>query len=329
MEGARAPIDAVAVEARPDRCPYSRAFTAEFADNPACQTFQAANFTVADLRHLPLRTTLTCAHLTVGNGTQNGSRFYPRCALGSPEDRLRWLAKVGTARLDVVRSLEEEFEAEMAAKRDQLLAAKEQLLADAAGDPAAEAELELQLATFLEAAGAFIAKRAVRFEDVGLPPEQLSDLLGDWASAWARIRDADGHPGSDLPLSIFARESPSFLLSDRAAQPDPSTNSQAPVGMVLEHTADPGGLRVSGNVDVSNSMVLAAAVSAAAAAMTDVTVDFSGILFCDLSGLRALVQAAAQLDGGRRIRVVGLPDHLVRATLLAGWARLPGLVFDS
>jgi anti-anti-sigma factor len=329
VEGARAPIDAGPVDTRPDRCPYSRAFTAEFVENPCCPAFQATTFTVADLRHRPLNTTLTCQHLTVGNGQQNGGRFYPRCGLGSTDDRLGWLAAVGTARLDVVRSLEEEFETEMAATRDHLLEARERLLTAVAGDPTAQAELELRLAAFLDGAAAFVAKRAVRFADVGLAADQLSELLAEWALTWARSRDSHGPAISDLPLSIFARESPAFLPDANGSQPAAQTSDVSAAGLVLEHTAEPCGLRLGGNIDVSNSMVLAAALSAAAASMTEVTVDFRGVLFCDLSGLRALVQAAAQIDGGRRIRVVGLPDHLLRATRLAGWAALPGLVFES
>jgi anti-anti-sigma factor len=328
VEGARAPIDAVSVEARPDRCPYSRAFTAEFVENPCCPAFQATTFTVADLRNRPLNTTLTCRHLTVGNGHQNGGRFYPRCGLGSADDRLRWLAAVGTARLDVVRSLEEEFEAAMAERRNQLFEARERLLTAAAGDATAEAELELRLTEFRDGAATFVAKRAARFADVGLAADQLSELLAEWASTWARSRDSHGPAISDLPLSIFARESPTFLPDADGRQAGSQEGDVGSAGLVLEHTADPCGLRLGGNIDVSNSMVLAAALSAAAASMTEVTVDFRGVLFCDLSGLRALVQAAAQIDGGRRIRVVGLPDHLLRATRLAGWAAIPGLVFE-
>lgn len=329
MEGARAPIDAVPVDARPDRCPHSRAFTAEFVENPCCSAFQATTFTVADLRHRPLNTTLTCRHLTVGNGQQNGGRFYPRCGLGSAEDRLRWLAAFGTARLDVVRSLEEEFEAEMAEGRDQLLEARERLLAAAAGDSTALADFELRLIEFVDGASAFIAERAVRFADVGLAADQLSELLAEWASTWARSRDSHGPAISDLPLSIFARESPTFVPGGNGSRPGPQAGDAGAAGLVLEHTADPCGLRLGGNIDVSNSMVLAAALSAAAASMAEVTVDFRGVLFCDVSGLRALVQAAGQIDGGRRIRVVGLPDHLLRAIRLAEWAPLPGLVFES
>ncbi|HEX4754753.1 MAG TPA: STAS domain-containing protein [Candidatus Dormibacteraeota bacterium] len=332
VEGARAPLEAVPVDARPDRCPYSRSFTAEFVENPCCPAFQATTFTVADLRHRPLNTTLTCQHLTVGNGQQNGGRFYPRCGLGSADDRLRWLAGFGSARLDVVRSLEEEFEAEMAERRDQLVEARERLLPAAAGDSTAPADFELRLTEFVDGAAAFIAARAVRFADVGLPADQLSELLADWASTWARSRDGHGPAISDLPLSIFARESPTFVPGGNAIQPGPPADDAGSAGLVLEHTADPCGLRLGGNIDVSNSMVLAAALSAAlsaaAASLAEVTVDFRGVLFCDVSGLRALVQAAAHIDGGRRIRVVGLPDHLLRATRLAEWAALPGLVFE-
>ncbi len=216
----------------------------------------------------------------------------------------------------------------MAERRHQLLESRERLLAAATGDASAQAEFESRLAEFLDGAAAFIAKRAVRFADVGLAADQLSELLAEWASTWARSRDSHGPAISDLPLSIFARESPTFLPVGNGSRTDPQTGDVSAAGLVLEHTADPCGLRLGGNIDVSNSMVLAAALSAAAASMTEVTVDFRGVLFCDLSGLRALVQAAAQIDGGRRIRVVGLPEHLLRATRLAEWAALPGLVFE-
>lgn len=107
MEGVRAPIDVFPVAERPDRCPYSRGFSPEFAENPGCPAFQAAAFRVADLRNRPLGTAMTCHHLTVGQSGPNGGRFYPRCGLGSADDRLRWLATLGTARPAVDPSLEE------------------------------------------------------------------------------------------------------------------------------------------------------------------------------------------------------------------------------
>ncbi|HEX4580161.1 MAG TPA: hypothetical protein VH498_09195 [Candidatus Dormibacteraeota bacterium] len=106
MEGVRAPIDVFPIGERPDRCPYSRAFTREFAESPCCPAFQAAAFTGTDLRNRPLGTTVTCQHLTVGQGGSNGGRFYPRCGLGSAEARLHWLATDGTTRPDIAPSLE-------------------------------------------------------------------------------------------------------------------------------------------------------------------------------------------------------------------------------
>jgi hypothetical protein len=77
----------------------------------------------------------------------------------------------------------------MAARRTQLLEARERLHTAAVGDSTAEAQFELRLTEFVDGAAACIAKRAVRFADVGLPPNQLSELLAERASAWARSRE--------------------------------------------------------------------------------------------------------------------------------------------
>ncbi|TMD83822.1 MAG: hypothetical protein E6I74_04565 [Chloroflexi bacterium] len=47
------------------------------------------NFDATDSRNKPLGSWPTCRHLTTGNDVENRGRFYPRCALGSPEQRLQ------------------------------------------------------------------------------------------------------------------------------------------------------------------------------------------------------------------------------------------------
>ena len=47
-------------------------------------------FTTVDSHGLPRGTWLTCAHLGSGSHPQQSGRFYPRCALGTVEDRLRF-----------------------------------------------------------------------------------------------------------------------------------------------------------------------------------------------------------------------------------------------
>jgi hypothetical protein len=76
------------IEAKADRCPYPRPFAEDFSDCPA---FEATLFDASDSRNKPLGTWATCRHLITGNDVENRGRFYPRCALGSPEQRLQWL----------------------------------------------------------------------------------------------------------------------------------------------------------------------------------------------------------------------------------------------
>lgn len=105
-----------------DRCPYSRSFSPEFADNPACGAHQPATFTATDTSDRALRAALTCSHLTIGTHPRHRGRFYPRCGLGDAGARLHWVATVTPGRLAVMRSLEEELDeltrADRAALRD-------------------------------------------------------------------------------------------------------------------------------------------------------------------------------------------------------------------
>src|SRR5438874_13506263 len=86
------------VKQQADRCPFPRPFAREFVDCPA---FQAVAFLAADSHNKPLGSWHTCRHLTAGNDVQQRGRFYPRCALGSREERLQWLGQVTLARLDM------------------------------------------------------------------------------------------------------------------------------------------------------------------------------------------------------------------------------------
>jgi len=74
------------IEAKADRCPFPRPFPADFAD---CPSFEPMSFEATDSQDKPLGTWSTCRHLTTGSDVDNRGRFYPRCALGSPEQRLQ------------------------------------------------------------------------------------------------------------------------------------------------------------------------------------------------------------------------------------------------
>src|SRR5256712_10645058 len=90
-----------------DRCIYPRPFPEGF---DACPAFQATSFIAADSRNKPLGTWRTCRHLGTGNDLENRGRFYPRCALGDPRQRLQWLAQASPAKLDIVPALQAEFD---------------------------------------------------------------------------------------------------------------------------------------------------------------------------------------------------------------------------
>ncbi|TMD19653.1 MAG: hypothetical protein E6I99_15155 [Chloroflexi bacterium] len=74
------------IEVKADRCPYPRPFREDFAE---CPSYEPMNFDATDSRNKPLGSWPTCRHLTTGNDVENRGRFYPRCALGSPEQRLQ------------------------------------------------------------------------------------------------------------------------------------------------------------------------------------------------------------------------------------------------
>ena len=312
-----------------DRCPYSRAFNAEFAANPACPAYQAASFTVLDTANRPLRSAVTCRHLTVGSDGRRRGRFYPRCGLGDAADRLGWVAAVTPGRVAVMRSLEEEFDDFARDDRARLIDAKARLLDGVADDGAAMDALEVELSAFLDRVDRFIDERGDRLADIGLDGTELRLLLSEWSLGWLRSQHVFG-PALDVRPPGLGPRAAAFLGAGQVAGSARTSHADEVVTLagrlVIEPTEAPRGLRLRGEIDAGNSDAIATAVSGALAQGGDVAVDFSGVLFCDLSGLRALVRAATSATDGGRVVVTGLPSHLQRAIGIVGWSELPALV---
>ncbi|MDQ2960311.1 MAG: STAS domain-containing protein [Candidatus Dormibacteraeota bacterium] len=310
-----------------DRCPYSRSFSPAFADQPACSAYQAMTFVVTDMSHRALGAALTCRHLTVGADTAHPGRYYPRCGLGAMDRRERWLAGVTPARLEVMRSLDDEFELLLASDRLELLEAKARVLLAPDEDPEPLEELEAMLGRFLDRTDGLIAERSARLADVGLSDDALRLLLHDWSLAWLRSRDVFPPHIADMPLAGISPQSAALLGGNLA--PDGGQVGGTVVftagALTVERVADPPHVRLRGQIDVANSEALVTGVMAAAGDTDEILVDFGDVLFCDVSGLRALVMAAAELGGSRRIVLANLPAELRRAVTLVGWAKLPGL----
>jgi anti-anti-sigma factor len=96
--------------------------------------------------------------------------------------------------------------------------------------------------------------------------------------------------------------------------------------LAVTRTHAPAGLRFAGEIDESN----VGALTEALADNSDgarLHVDLSPLLFCDVSGIRALVAHAETLDADHRLILHGLPEQIEKVLDVLGWSELPGLAF--
>ena len=315
---------------QPDRCPYPRPFAEDFADCPA---YQGTSFLAADSRNQPLGEWRTCRHLTAGNQLENQGRFYPRCALGSRPQRLQWVAQVSLARVDVVQALQDEFDGFSLPHRRQLAEARSRLHA-ASRTRTTEAETEELIDGFLQAIDRFLSANEARFEDVGLPTRPLRQLIKEWVTAWVQTPEMSALRLTDAPPDTFANPVRAFVglpteptaewsrrLWDRPIYSDTI--------LQILPTMDPLGLALVGDVEVSNVQAVERALAGLTTTAGDVHLDLSGLLFCDLGGLQAIVRAAQALEPGRRLVLSGIPRSLERVLEIVNWAPLPNLSITS
>ena len=96
--------------------------------------------------------------------------------------------------------------------------------------------------------------------------------------------------------------------------------------LVVSRTDEPPGLRFAGEIDTTNSNAVAESLRSTFADAGDPHLDLTSLSFCDLSGIRALVEAAAELGDGRRLLLHGLPAQLQTVMRVTGWSSLPSLV---
>jgi len=95
--------------------------------------------------------------------------------------------------------------------------------------------------------------------------------------------------------------------------------------LVVTRTLDPNGMRFSGEIDINNCGVVGTCLKAIAAQEGDVHLDVTGLIFCDISGIRGFVEAAEHREKGRLL-LHGLPVLLQTVMKVTGWADLPNLV---
>jgi anti-anti-sigma factor len=91
----------------------------------------------------------------------------------------------------------------------------------------------------------------------------------------------------------------------------------------IEPTAD--GLRIAGEVDISNAHLLTDALASAATAKRDVVLDVAGLSFMDSTGIQVLLRAGKSMPAGTSL-VINNPGPLVLNLLrLIRADRMPGL----
>jgi anti-anti-sigma factor len=308
-----------------DRCPYPRPFPREFS---GCPSYQAVTFTASDSSDRPLGTWLTCRHLVTGKNRQEPGGYYPQCSLGTTSDRLNWLALVSPARLEVVRTIQEEFDNFSEPHRAELRRAKTEVLESPRSVRAAN-DLNRVVSGYLGAVEIFIEERQERLEEVGLAVGPLLRLIEESSWAWARGRDLGPTAPSEGRLRAFGPAARAFLApaTESPWRREASGENVFDQGVLqISRTNDPPGLRLDGAIDASNAEALGDALEAAALGHGDVHLDLGGVVFCDLGGIRAILRAAESFSRSRQLVLHGVPEQFERTMQIAGWIGTDGIV---
>jgi anti-anti-sigma regulatory factor len=298
------PVSAAAQEPR-DRCRFGRDFDRATVECPA---FQRAQFIAATSYGKPLGTHVACAHLMVGELATN--QFYPRCSLGSDDEKIRWIARMGPGRIEVLRTLNAEFETSYAGSLRELIAAKAAALADTPEQRSGRAALAVVVRRFIADFTEFVNRRADRIAEIGISPSELTDRAARALVEWQHSQRLD-LPGLD-DQSMLRPDGPAASREEHLVMA---------AGLVIARTTAPASLRLVGNIDHANLDVLEGAIHEAMACGDAVSVDLSAVTFASVAGLRMLINRS---ESGA-ITLIDMPAQLIRALTAAGLAAPAGL----
>src|SRR5689334_10230125 len=92
-----------------------------------------------------------------------------------------------------------------------------------------------------------------------------------------------------------------FLIEDLFAAKPRDGSVYADNHLVVTRTENPAGFRFAGEIDITNSEAVIRSLRMAVADSGDPHLDVSRLSFCDISGIRALVDTATTLGEGRRL----------------------------
>jgi anti-sigma B factor antagonist len=95
--------------------------------------------------------------------------------------------------------------------------------------------------------------------------------------------------------------------------------------LVVTRTDDPPGLRFAGEIDVTNASAVGQAIRVGFVDTMWPHVDLRQLSFCDVSGIRALVDAARALGDDAGLLLHGLPPQLETVMRVTGWSKIRSL----
>ena len=98
----------------------------------------------------------------------------------------------------------------------------------------------------------------------------------------------------------------------------------------ITQTAAPSGLAITGEIDEATYPALVTSLQELAEGQEVLQLDLSGVSYCDLAGLRAIVRLAAD-DGARPARsllLLNVPQYIRVVLAITGWDALPGLALE-
>ena len=92
----------------------------------------------------------------------------------------------------------------------------------------------------------------------------------------------------------------------------------------------PPGLIIVGEIDEDTYPALVARLNALAVSAGEIHVNLGGVEYCDLAGLRAIIQLTRAGQDGQAKQVVlhDVPWRLQNVLRIVGWDSTPGLVID-
>ena len=98
----------------------------------------------------------------------------------------------------------------------------------------------------------------------------------------------------------------------------------------ITETAGPAGLAITGEIDEATYPALVTSLHDIAEKYHEFHLDLSGVSYCDLAGLRAIVRLADDDRTGpvRRVLLHNVPHHMRVALAVTGWDTLPGLAVE-